>query len=116
MDPIGFALENFDHAGKWRLLDGKTPIDATGQMVDGTKLDGSDSLRRALMARADLFAAVAAEKMLTYASGRAMRPQDMPSVRAITRAAAASDYRFSALVLGVVQTPQFRMRTKSSQE
>jgi hypothetical protein len=116
MDPIGFALENFDHAGKWRTLDGKTPIDATGQMVDGTKLDGSDSLRRALIARADLFAAVAAEKMLTYASGRAMRPQDMPSVRAITRAAAASDYRFSALVLGVVQTPQFRMRTKSSQE
>jgi hypothetical protein len=113
MDPIGFALENFDHAGKWRALDGTTPIDATGQMVDGTKLDGSDSLRRALIARADLFATVAAEKMLTYASGRAMRPQDMPSVRAITRGAAAGNYRFSSLVLGVVKTPQFQMRTKS---
>ena len=70
MDPIGFALENFDHAGKWRSLDGRTPIDATGQMVDGTRLDGSDSLRRALVARADVFAEVAAEKMLTYAVGR----------------------------------------------
>jgi hypothetical protein len=113
MDPIGFALENFDHAGKWRTLDGKTPIDATGQMMDGTKLDGSESLRRALVARADVFATVAAEKMLTYASGRAMRAQDMPSVRAITRGAAGDRYRFSSLVLGVVKTPQFQMRTKS---
>jgi hypothetical protein len=114
MDPIGFALENFDHAGKWRTLDGKTPIDATGQMMDGTKLDGSDSLRRALVARADVFAGVAAEKMLTYASGRALRPQDMPAVRAITRGAAADRYRFSSLVLGVVKTPQFQMRTRST--
>jgi len=113
MDPIGFALENFDHAGKWRTLDGKTPIDATGQMMDGTKLDGSESLRRALVARADVFATVAAEKMLTYASGRAMRAQDMPSVRAITRGAVGDRYRFSSLVLGVVKTPQFQMRTKS---
>ena len=114
MDPIGFALENFDHAGKWRSLDGRTPIDATGQMADGTRLDGSDSLRRALVARADLFAEVAAEKMLTYAVGRGLRPQDMPSVRAITHGAAAGRYRFSSLVLGVVRTPQFQMRTKSA--
>jgi hypothetical protein len=113
MDPIGFALENFDHAGGWRTLDGKTPIDASGQLVDGTRLDGAASLRRALVARADLFASVAAEKMLTYAAGRAMRPQDMPSVRAVTRAAGRENYRFSSLVLAVVQTPQFRMRTKS---
>ena len=112
MDPIGFALENFDHAGKWRSLDGRTPIDATGQMVDGTRLDGSDSLRRALVARADLFAEVAAEKMLTYAVGRGLRPQDMPSVRAIAHGAAADRYRFSSLVLGVVRTPQFQMRTQ----
>ena len=116
MDPIGFALENFDHAGKWRTMDGNTPIDASGQLSDGTRLDGSESLRRALLARADVFAAVAAEKMLTYAAGRAMRPQDMPSVRAITRAAAGNNYRFSSLVLGVVKTPQFQMRTKSSAE
>jgi hypothetical protein len=114
MDPIGFALENFDHAGQWRTKDGNVPIDASGQMVDGTKLDGAESLRQALVARADVFAEVAAEKMLTYAVGRAMRPQDMPSVRAITRGAAKDDYRFSSLVLGVVKTPQFQMRTKSS--
>ena len=113
MDPIGFALENFDHAGKWRTLDGQTPIDASGQMVDGSRLDGAESLRRTLVARADLFAGVAAEKMLTYAVGRTLRPQDMPAVRAITRDAAPGRYRFSSLVLGVVRTPQFQMRTKA---
>jgi hypothetical protein len=113
MDPIGFALENFDHAGKWRSLDGQTPIDATGVMVDGSRLDGAESLRRTLVARPDLFAGVAAEKMLTYALGRALRAQDMPAVRAITRDAAPGRYTFSSLVLGVVRTPQFQMRTKA---
>jgi hypothetical protein len=114
MDPIGFALENFDHAGKWRTLDGQAPIDASGQMVDGSRLDGAGSLRRTLVARADLFADVAAEKLLTYAIGRALRPQDMPAVRAITRDAAPGRYTFSSLVLGVVRTPQFQMRTKAA--
>ncbi|HEV8394047.1 MAG TPA: DUF1592 domain-containing protein [Vicinamibacterales bacterium] len=114
MDPIGFALENFDHAGKWRTSDGRTPVDASGVMVDGTRLDGAESLRRALVAKPDLFAGVAAEKMLTYALGRALRPQDMPSVRAITRGAAPGRYTFSSLVLGVVRTPQFQMRTKAA--
>jgi hypothetical protein len=113
MDPIGFALENFDHAGKWRTVDGQAPIDASGLMVDGSRLDGAESLRRVLVARADLFADVAAEKMLTYAAGRALRPQDMPAVRAITRGAAPGRYTFSSLVLGVVKTPQFQMRTKA---
>jgi hypothetical protein len=113
MDPIGFALENFDHAGKWRTRDGAVAIDATGQMVDGTKIDGYQSLRAALLARSDVFADVAAQKMLTYAIGRALRPQDLPSVRGIARAAAKDNYRFSSLVLGVVKTPQFQMRTKS---
>jgi hypothetical protein len=113
MDPIGFALENFDHAGKWRTLDGATPIDASGQLVDGTKLDGAETLRRALLSRGDAFAEVAAEKLLTYAIGRTLRPQDMPSVRAVTRGAAAQRYRLSALVLGIVKTPQFQMRTKA---
>jgi hypothetical protein len=114
MDPLGFALENFDHAGKWRTLDGATPIDATGLMVDGTRLDGVTTLRQALVSRPDLFAAVAAEKMLTYALGRALRPQDMPAVRAITREAAPGRYKFSSLVAGVVRTPQFQMRTKAA--
>jgi len=116
MDPIGFSLENFDHAGKWRTMDGITAIDASGQLVDGTKLDGPVSLRAALLARSDVFAEVAAEKMLTYAIGRGLRPQDMPSVRAIAGSAAKDKYRFSSLVLGVVKTPQFQMRTKSSGE
>ena len=71
MDPIGFSLENFDHAGKWRTLDGQSPIDATGVLVDGTQLDGPLTLRRALLAKSDVFASVFAEKLLTYALGRA---------------------------------------------
>ena len=85
MDPIGLSLENFDHTGKWRTEDAKSPIDASGQLVDGTKLDGPASLRAALLEKRDVFATVAVEKMLTYAVGRAIRYQDMPAVRSIVR-------------------------------
>ena len=112
IDPIGLTLENFDHTGKWRTVDAKIPIDATGQLTDGTKLNGPESLRRALLARSDVFVTVLAEKMLTYAAGRAMRPQDMPAVRSIVRGATADGYKFSSMILGVVRTPQFQMRTK----
>jgi len=116
MDPIGLALENFDHTGKWRTLDGKATIDASGRLADGTVINGPGALRRALLAKSDVFVTVLAEKLLTYASGRAMRPQDMPSIRAIVHGAAADKYRFSSLILGVVKTPQFQMRSKSQQE
>jgi hypothetical protein len=116
IDPIGLALENFDHTGKWRTLDGKTPIDASGQLTDGSKVNGPASLRQALLVRSDVFVTVLAEKLLTYASGRAMRAQDMPAVRGVARAAAANGYRFSSLILGVIRTPQFQMRTKSTRE
>jgi hypothetical protein len=116
MDPIGLSLENFDHTGKWRTVDGRTPIDASGRLADGTVVNGPDALRRALLARSDVFVTVLTEKLLTYASGRAMRPQDMPAIRAIVHGAAAGNYRFSSLILGVVKTPQFQMRAKSSQE
>ena len=116
MDPIGLTLENFDHTGKWRTVDGQTPIDVSGRLTDGTALTGPASLRQALLSRADVFATVFAEKMLTYASGRAMRPEDMPAVRAIVRATSKDRYRFSALVQAVVAAPQFQMRTKSSAE
>jgi len=116
MDPIGFSLENFDHTGKWRTQDGPVAIDASGTLLDGSKLDGPVTLRRALLARSDQFASVAAEKMLTYAVGRAMRPEDMPAVRSITHAASQDRYRFSLLVVNVVKTPQFQMRTKAVQE
>jgi mono/diheme cytochrome c family protein len=112
MDPIGLTLENFDHVGKWRTTDGKAPIDATAQLVDGTKLDGPLSLRRALLERSDVFATVATEKLLTYASGRAVQYQDMPAVRAIIRDAARDKYRFSSLVIGIVKSTPFQMRTK----
>ncbi len=112
MDPIGLSLENFDHVGKWRTTDGKTPIDATAQLVDGTKLDGPLSLRRALLERSDVFATVATEKLLTYASGRAVQYQDMPAVRAIIRDAAREKYRFSSLVIGIVKSTPFQMRAK----
>jgi mono/diheme cytochrome c family protein len=113
MDPIGFSLENFDHTGKWRALDGATPIDASGVMVDGSRLDGPATLRQALLARSDVFADVFAERLLTYAVGRAMRPQDMAAVRAITRAGKPNAYRFSSFVLGVARSAPFQMKTKA---
>ena len=113
IDPVGLALENFDNTGKWRTMDGKTLIDASSQMADGTKINGPESLRRALLARSDVFVTVMAEKLLTYATGRAMRPEDMPAVRGIAGAMAQDGNRFSSMVLGVVRTPQFQMRTKT---
>ena len=115
MDPIGLTLENFDHVGKWRTVDGQTSINATAQLVDGTKLNGPLSLRRALLERSDVFATVATEKLLTYASGRAVQYQDMPAVRAIIRDAARDKYRFSSLVIGIVKSTPFQMRTKAEQ-
>jgi mono/diheme cytochrome c family protein len=114
MDPIGFSLENFDLVGKWRQLDGGSPIDATGELVDGTRLDGPASLRRALVGRPDAFVTVAAEKLLTYAVGRVVTASDMPAVRAIVRRASGNEYRFSSLVVGVVQSEPFQMRMKES--
>jgi mono/diheme cytochrome c family protein len=115
MDPVGFSLENFDLVGKWRDVDGKTPIDPTAEMVDGTKLDGPASLRRALLARSNMFVSVATEKLMTYATGRAVTPYDMPAVRKIIRDSANTNYRLSALILGVVKSEPFQMRTKDRQ-
>ena len=113
MDPIGLALENFDHTGRWREMDGQIRIDASGQLADGTKVTGPDSLRRALLARSDVFVSVVAEKLLTYAVGRPMRAEDMPAVRAIVKGAAPQQSRLSSLILQTVRTPQFQMRTKA---
>ena len=112
MDPIGFTLENFDLIGKWRELDGQTRIDPAAEMVDGTKLDGPAALRRALLARSDMFVTVATEKLMTYAAGRAVTAYDLPAIRKITRESARNDYRFSSLILGVVKSEPFQMRTK----
>jgi hypothetical protein len=112
MDPIGFSLENFDLVGRWRTTDGKASIDATGQLVDGTALDGPATLRAALLSRFDVFARTFSEKLLTYGLGRALRPADMPAVRAIVRDAAKEDYRFSSIILGIVNSEPFQMRRK----
>jgi hypothetical protein len=115
MDPIGFSLENFDMVGTWRQLDGKTAIDASGQLVDGTKLSGVADLRNALLSRREMFVTTATQKLLTYAIGRTVQYYDMPAVRSIVRKAAQNDYKFSSLVLGVVESDAFqkKMKTKS---
>ena len=112
MDPIGFALENFDLTGKWRNVDGNKPVDAAGELVDGTKLDGPASLRQALVSRSNAFVSNATQKLLTYALGRTVHYYDMPVIRSIIRDAAGNDYRFSSLVLGIVKSAPFQMKAK----
>jgi hypothetical protein len=114
MDPIGFGLENFDLIGAWRERDGGMPVDASGQLVDGTKLNGPGDLRQALLSRSELFVTTAAQKLFMYALGRPIHADDMPAVRAIVRRAARSEYRFSSLVLGVVESAPFQMKMKKS--
>jgi Protein of unknown function (DUF1592)/Protein of unknown function (DUF1588)/Protein of unknown function (DUF1585)/Protein of unknown function (DUF1587)/Protein of unknown function (DUF1595) len=112
MDPIGFALENFDGIALWRTLDEGQPIDSSSQVYDGTKIDGPVDLRKWLLNYSDQFTEVVAEKLLTYALGRGVDYQDMPLVRAITKDALKNDGRFSALVLGVVKSKPFQMNAK----
>ena len=111
-EPIGLAMENFDPVGTWRTYDGDSPIDATGVLVDGTKLDGIPSLRGTLVRYSDQFERVVVEKLLTYGLGRGVEYQDMPMLRSIVRESASSQYKFSALVLGIVKSPAFQMNMK----
>ncbi len=112
MDPLGFALENFDATGMWRDKDrfANTVIDSAGELPDGTKLNGPDDLRNALLRRPDQFVQTFVEGLLTYSMGRTEAYYDMPTVRRIVRDTAAKDYKFSAIVKAVVSTDQFRMR------
>jgi hypothetical protein len=113
LDPLGFALENFDAVGQWQdqTVDG-LPIDAAGVLADGTPVDGPQELRAALTAKPEVFAGAVAEKLLIYALGRGLEPADMPVVRSILRNAAKDDYRLTAIVLGIVDSLPFQMRTK----
>jgi len=113
MDPIGFSLENFDAVGKWRTEDGGVAVDASGVIVDGTKVVGVQGLREVALRYSPQFVRVATEKLMTYALGRGVEYFDMPAVRQIVRDAEPAHYRFSALVLGVVRSPQFRMNVKA---
>ena len=112
MDPLGFALENFDATGMWRDKDryAGTVIDSAGELPDGTKLNGPDDLRKALLRQPDQFVQTFVENLLTYAMGRTRDYYDMPTVRRIVRETAAKNFRFSAIVEAVVKTDQFRMR------
>jgi mono/diheme cytochrome c family protein len=112
MDPIGFSLENFDAVGAWRTREAGTPIDASGELFDGTRVNGVAELRQALIAKPDVFAEVLIAKLLIYALGRGLDHRDMPTVRAIRREASRAGYRLSAVVLGVVRSTPFQMRMK----
>ena len=111
MDPLGLALENFDAVGAWRVEDAGSPIDASGQLTDGTPVNGAIALRDALLKRSDVLVGTVSEKLLTYALGRGLVHHDMPAVRTIVRAAAQDDYRFSAVVTAIVHSTPFQMRT-----
>ena len=116
MDPIGFALENFDAIGKWRESEFGLPIDATGALPDGTRFDGPVELRKTLVRRHPEFVHTLVEQLLTYALGRGAEHYDRPAIRRIVASAAAADYRWSALILGLVDSVPFRMRTAQGPE
>ena len=110
MDPIGLALENFDAVGRWRTKEPGGVVDATGQLADGTPINGPISLRNALTAKPEQFVRVVTEKLLTYALGRGLEAYDMPTVRSIVRDAAKDDYRFSAIINGIANSTPFKMK------
>lgn len=118
MDPIGFALENFDADGKWRTKhggEGGTDLNVAAELWDGTQVNGPSQLRNALLKYTPAYMRMFTEKMMIYSTGRAMEYYDMPAVRAIVRDVARNDNKFSALVLGVVKSAPFQMRTKTQE-
>ena len=113
MDPVGFAFENYDAVGRWRAADGGAAIDASGTLFDGSTFDGVGELQEALLARPELFVTTLAEKLLTFAIGRGVEYYDAPAIRRIVREAEPDDFRFSSLVLEVVNSMPFQMRKAS---
>jgi hypothetical protein len=116
MDPIGFALESFDADASWRTKqggEGGVPIDTKVKLFDGQEVDGPAGLRTAIMRYSPQFVRMFVEKLMTYAVGRGMDYTDMPTIRAIAGGDAPDDHRFSAIVLGVVRSPQFQLRVKA---
>lgn len=111
IDPLGFALERFDAIGRRRVEDNGLPIDSSGELPDGSSFDDADSLQQALLKRPELFATALTEKLLTYALGRGVEYYDAPAVRKIVRGGRESDFKFSSLIQGIVQSPPFTMKT-----
>jgi hypothetical protein len=116
MDPLGFTLENFDAIGHWRTRDAGSAVDASGTLPDGERVSGAAALEQALAARPEQFVRTMTGMLLTYAVGRGLEYYDMPVVRGIARDAGKKDYRFSELVLGIVKSPPFQMKTKAPAE
>ena len=115
MDPPGFALEHFDAIGRWRATDEYgAAVDAVGQLADGTQVDGPAALRRAVLTHETSFVRTVTEKLLTYAVGRSLEAFDQPAVRQIVQAAKKDDYRWSSIILGVVESMPFQMRRSES--
>jgi hypothetical protein len=108
MDPIGFALENFDGTGKWRTKDAGQKLDASGQLVDGSRIDGVVSMRDALVRYSPQFIRTFSEKLLTYALGRGVDYDDMPTVRAIVRQSGRDNYKLQTLIMEIVRSPVFQ--------
>ena len=111
MDPVGFALENFDAIGRWRTRDDEHPVDALGGLPDGSQFNGVDGLEQGFLRRPELFVGTLTEKLLTYALGRGVELHDAAAVRKIVRDAQVNDYRFSTLIQGIVRSTPFQMRT-----
>ena len=114
IDPVGFALENFDAVGRWRALDAGTPIDAGGSLPGGTEFEGVAGLEEGILSRPEFFVRTLTEKLLTYALGRGIEPYDDPAIRRIVRESAEEDYRFSNLILGVTSSEPFLRRMTGS--
>ena len=114
MDPLGFALENFDATGQWRTREAGNAVDASAELPDGTRFEGPAGLRKMLLGQPEQVATATTEKMLTYALGRGLGYYDLPAVRKIVQAASRDDYRFHTVVLGVVNSVPFRMKQKES--
>ncbi len=115
IDPIGFALENFNAVGQWQSTTREgLKIDSAGVLMDGTPVDGPVALRKALLARPEVFVGTVTEKLMTYALGRGLDPIDMPVVRSVVRSAAKDNYAMQSIILGIVQSSAFQMRTKLS--
>jgi hypothetical protein len=114
LDPIGLSLENYDLIGKWRTTDGPSTIDASVELVDGSKLNGPSTLRKALMSRSDLFVQTAIEKLMTYGTAHTLQYSDMPAVRAIVKQSAPDNYRFSSIVTALVKSSPFQLKTKQA--
>ena len=111
MDPIGFALENYDAVGRWRDYDLGQPVDSVGVLVDGSRLEGVTGLEEGLLKRPEMFVAAMTEKLFTYALGRGIEDYDGPTVRKVVREADANEYRFSAVIWGIISSRAFQMRT-----